>query len=131
MTENSIEYLKNLLKKSKGRKKLWDVGFLHELLYSNSVVEIPGNPEVYLVSFAAGRATLRQESARKAGKRTIGLNNLIQALSRLDQDSKIKFYNLENREYRGTCFVQNDSIVGYEFVNRTGGISIPGLTLSN
>ncbi|MCH8531602.1 MAG: hypothetical protein LAT65_12195 [Saccharospirillum sp.] len=127
MTDNSIQYLKSLLKKEISKNTPWDTIFLQKLLSSESVVEIPGSPESYLVSFASSRVRKRQASAKKVGKRPVGTKDLIKSLSCLNPDSKIDFYNLENSEYRGTCFVQNEEIIGYEFVNKTGSTSIPGL----
>lgn len=129
MTNDSVQYLKRLLKKAKGKNISWDANFLQNLLTTESVAEIPGNPEIHFVHFASGRAKLRQISAANAGKRTYGTNNLIKSLSRLDQNSKIEFYNLENKEFRGTCFVQDEQIIGYEFVNRSGSRTFPGLKL--
>jgi len=124
---NSIQYLKHLLLSKNRKVTSLDVDFLNRILDSEDVSENPSNPEKYMVRFALNRAKMRQESVINVGKETIGSKQLIETLFTLDQENKIDFYNIENRDYRGTCFVIDDRIVGFEFIKKTGSISIPGL----
>lgn len=126
MMSNSIKYLKHLLLSNNRKTSSLDVDFLNRILNSEDVSENPGDPEKYMVSFALNRAKMRQESAKNVGKEAIGSKQLIKALSALDQDQKIDFYNIDSKDYRGTCFVKDSRIIGFEFVAKTGSMSIPG-----
>jgi hypothetical protein len=127
MTSDSISYLKNLLTGVRQNDVSFCIEFLENFLNSDSAHEKAGSPENFVISFALNRAKSRLESSKKAGKKTFGLENLISTLSKYDQTQKITFFNLENTQYLGTCFVLDDQILGYEFVLKTGTTSVPGL----
>lgn len=121
----NIEYLKELVSKAKFFDNM-DAPFLDGILRSMDIEELPGSPEKYLVKFALGRSTSRYETAKRAGKQTRGMEELIKNLKSLPQEDMIYFYNIKNTEYIGTCFVYEDKIVGYEFVFISGTTSRPG-----
>ncbi|MEF3074485.1 hypothetical protein V2P20_05560 [Methylobacter sp. Wu1] len=127
MNTDSIDYLKNLLTDVRKDDVPFCIEFLENFLNSDSAYEKVGSPENFAISFALNRAKFRLESAKKAGKKTFGLEDLISALSKYDQTQKVTFFNLENTQYLGTCFVLDDRILGYEFVLKTGTTSVPGL----
>ena len=104
-----------------------DSFFLFQLLNTESVKEREHCHEKFMASFALNRAKSRLELTKKHNKKTFGLEKLISALSLLEHNKYIDFYNISNNEYTGTIFVFNEKIIGYEFVCITGIITKAGL----
>ncbi|MCC5959792.1 MAG: hypothetical protein JJU08_10675 [Rhodobacteraceae bacterium] len=129
MSTSNIEYLRRLIAESKFEQGV-DAGELRFILETPEAEEGAGSPERFLARFAGERAKTRLKSAREKGKRTKGSEQLIDAIERIDKNKKIDCYNIENNTFIGSCFVIDKKIVGYEFVEKKGTSSFPGLRMN-
>lgn len=101
--------------------------FLKSFFEGEDVEEREGCHEKFVISFVLNRAIFRTNSTEKYKKTTFGLKNLVRTLSDLDPQGWIDSYSFRSSSYLGACFVMEDKLIGYEFVERKGTISRPGI----
>lgn len=119
----NFKFIKNLVDTSDDKQ----FGFLKDFFENGDAVERATCHENYTVSFALNRAKARLESTKRNQKKTYGIEALIEALSKLDPAKRIDFYSFSSKRYVGTCFVFNGALIGHEFVERGGSMTVPGL----
>lgn len=59
-------------------------------------------------------------------KPTYGIPELIPNLEKLGKNSAVQFYNLSTSDLTGTCFVFNEVLQGFEFVEKGGSVMKAG-----
>jgi hypothetical protein len=123
MSKNSA-HLQNLL--SHESSVLW-VKKLREILESSDLKEKSESPQSCTINFALEQSKRRLENTKSLGKETFGITELIEVLEKLDKSMEITFYLITNSDFLGTCYVLKNSVLGCEFVRKTGSISMPGL----
>lgn len=98
---------------------------LQSVLADAETKEIPGNPQMYRVSFILDRARMRLSSSINLRLETFGVSELISVLEQLSPADRLEGYSLKNCRYTGTCFVWRDQLIGCEFVARRLARTIP------
>lgn len=79
------------------------------------------------VRFALSQAQRRLDSSRRLNKTTFGIESLVSELSPLNEDQMLDYYVVSTSRHLGTCYVDNDRLIGCEFVLKGGAETKPGL----
>lgn len=125
--KNNAEFLKSLVEQGRVACLSSDnLEFLLGVLNSRDPQENPRNPESFHTEFALNRAKSRLERTVKMNKPTYGIPELIPNLEKLGNNSAVQFYNLSTSDLTGTCFVFNEVLQGFEFVEKGGSVMKAG-----
>ena len=88
---------------------------------------IPVNLQHCTADFALNQALRRLATSRALGKKTFGIESLVEELRLLARDIVLDFYVISTSKYLGTCYVFRDRLLGCEFVVKSGTKEKPGL----
>lgn len=124
---DNVSFLKNLIQQKRTAcLSSENLEFLLGILSSSDLEEKPNNPECFQTEFALNRAKARLERTVKMNKPTYGIPELIPNLEKLDKNSAVQFYNFSTSGFTGTCFVFNEVLQGFEFVEKGRSITRAG-----
>ncbi|WP_127960517.1 hypothetical protein [Serratia microhaemolytica] len=113
---NSITYLAELIS-ALPYERPW-IEELNKVIFSDSCVELPNNPEVRRNEFFLNISKMRLKSTLENKVNTFGIVDLIFYLEKLPADSLLERYGIKNNFFFGDCFVFNGSLIGCAFVKQ-------------
>lgn len=121
---NSISYLIQLLDQRPDSS--W-ANELRSVLFSPDLNADLVGVQHCMVHFALSQAQRRLESSRRLNKTTFGIEDLISELRQLNEDQTLHYYVVSTSRHLGTCYVDEDRLIGCEFVQKGGAETKPGL----
>lgn len=104
---------------------------LRQVLLSAEATGTPAHLQHCTVHFALGQALRRLKTSHAQGKQTFGIKELIEELRFLNENLVLDYYVISTPMHLGTCYVLRDSLLGCEFVLKSGTMSKPGLYIDD